>query len=337
MSVRLAAALMLAVAAMAAPAVAPAIAHGPSHPGDARIRAVADPAPIAGLAVQAAHSLAPQLTLRNDSGHVVEILDDAGRAFLRIGPGGVEADFNAVAFYRTYSTAGLTPPLAAGADAPPAWSRIADEPSWGWFDPRLSEKAAGADAAALAAATKNARRSAGPVSFGTWSAPMLIDGAPSALTGRFEVAVGEAAVPEPTIERGPPQGWSARIAPGAHPALMLSRLGPEQKGPGADDAALTVIGIDGEPYLRLDRDGAAINPDSATWRRYGRIEGLEAPPRAAGAEGVAWMNVTATPRFAFIDPRLTGEGAPDGRWSIPIIVDGARSVIEGVTARAKKP
>src|SRR5680860_1141193 len=81
--------VVCAVLALLSGWAVPAGAHG-ADPG---IRyQLTDVPEVEGLTVQVVRGLAGQLVLANTTDQVVEVLDDDGRAFLRIGPNGVEAD-----------------------------------------------------------------------------------------------------------------------------------------------------------------------------------------------------------------------------------------------------
>lgn len=91
---RCAVACAAALAALGAAAPV-ALAHGERDPA---VRAVVDAAP-AGLTARVAPGVAQRLELVNSTREPVEVLGEGGQPFLRIGPGGVEANVAAPAWY----------------------------------------------------------------------------------------------------------------------------------------------------------------------------------------------------------------------------------------------
>ncbi len=127
----------------AAVAFDPTLAAAPAgpaaaHDAAAEIRAeLGDVGPaFDGMTVEIATSIAPQLVVANPTPRRLEILDDDGTPFLRIGARGVEANVAAEAWYTTNDPFGTTVPQER-VKAEPRWERVADESSWGWFDHRL--------------------------------------------------------------------------------------------------------------------------------------------------------------------------------------------------------
>ncbi|MBW3536975.1 MAG: hypothetical protein KY395_04280, partial [Actinobacteria bacterium] len=99
-----------------------------------------EPALPEGVTIQVTRSVADQLVAENTSGVALEVLDDEGEAFLRIGPGGVEADVASPEWHRSNSPEGLpTLPDGVSETAEPQWVNVSPDPSWGWFDHRLHE------------------------------------------------------------------------------------------------------------------------------------------------------------------------------------------------------
>ena len=79
-------------------------AHGPEAKA-VKTRLDPLPAALAGVDAQVQTTVAPQLVVANDSDRTLEILDREGRAFLRIGRGGVLADLASPAWYRGQTAA----------------------------------------------------------------------------------------------------------------------------------------------------------------------------------------------------------------------------------------
>jgi hypothetical protein len=94
---------------------------------------------------------------------------------------------------------------------------------------------------------------------------------------------------------------------------------------------LVVLGYLGEPMLRLSAERVSVNGRSPTALADGLVKAP--PPRG-------WVVVGTGPSFAWHDHRL-GPTLPPGvsraRWSIPIVVNGHRSVLGGELERMRKP
>jgi len=98
---------------------------------------------------------------------------------------------------------------------------------------------------------------------------------------------------------------------------------------------VTVLGYLGEPAFRLDRAGLSVNVASPT-------------AVAVGLATRAQRIVAATPRWrlqrgrrsaVWHDARVQGlpPGVDQGRWSVPLIVDGRRTLLEGELRRLPPP
>ena len=294
---------------------------------DYRIRPVAEKSSLSGITVQAIQSNAPQLVIENKSGKLLEILDDDGRAFLRIGPDGVEGDMNASAFYNTYSTAGLQPPEnARDTTAAPDWKSLSKDQNWGWFDPRIAETAFTPSHTEVDAAKSNGKA----VTVASWSIPVRLAGELSSLDGRFELSSGPTTIATASITSNSIEGWSSRIIPGANPAIFIKR-----RKDGSDAQVLTILGEENEPYIQLSPQGVSVNIESETWRQYGRANGDFSGLSVDDGADPEWMSVSTSSAYTFMHPSLftqesTTENAPIG-WQISVDVDGQQEKIIGQT------
>lgn len=287
----------------------PATAHQPGH---GAYRAVVTPPTglLQGIIVQVHETLAPQVVLEYTGTQTLEILDDQGRPFIRIGPDGVQGDQNATAWYLTYSTATVPlPDSALDADAPANWRTVRAEPSWGWFDPRVNPKRA-----------ENGLRE--------WQIPVRVGGKPAAIRGRFEAKPRwrgrlEARLTATTL----PEGLSLQMVQGAPPAVLAQYRG---------QAPLLLLGQESEPYLRLSTAGVEANLRSETWRRYGRNQNLPLPQEAT--EEPVWALVSRQPSYTWLEPRAdyTGKepraGSPRKQvktWSLPLRVGDQELTLQG--------
>lgn len=263
--------------------------------------------PVAGLRVQLYDdAVAPHLVVENLTDAPLEILDAQGRAFVRITPHAVEADLAAAAWYRSLSPGGA----AAAPDAiqpEPRWQSVRGQPAWNWFDPRLERKAPG-----------------------PWRIPARHGGQPIEIQGHFtrEPPAG-AFVARLTTSAALAPDVRVELVPGRPPELFLENNGVE---------AVTVIGAQAEPFVRITVQGVEANLASATWQDLGRYKGLAEP--SEGPE--RWQRIALVPRFAWLEPRAgmpAGSpvaGAPDNTrskvkgWQVPVLVGRRMTAIQGV-------
>ena len=167
--------------------------------------------------------------------------------------------------------ASAVPEAARDPAAPARWRAVSNAPDWGWFDPRLST--------ARVAVPEAVREREQPAELGAWSVPVRLDGAAAAIAGHFRYR------PAPhgsyLASLSPPADFPAdlhlRLLPGALPAVWLDNRGGHQ---------VTVLGLEGEPYLRVGARGVEVNLRSShlaplwpgqRWRRAGRRPAGPAP------------------------------------------------------------
>ena len=310
------------------PAVA--FAHGPDAGGEFDVRLDPLAPELAGVRAQVHRTVAYQLVIENTTDRVLEVLDERGIAFIRIGPTGVEGNLAAPAWYRGYAPDGRVPPsllerIKAGKPPEARWVRARREPTWGWFDARL-------DAEANETA-HDARR---------FEVPVRIGGVASALRGQF--------VPQPKRTGT----LSARLlsprelAPGVHISLVPGRAGSfllQSESP----EPITVLGRDGEPFVRLTSAGVEANLHSATFAEAARLRGgasLALEPQADAPPH--WERLTNVPSYGWVDLRTAyaesdvAEAVATGgkrvellRWVVPVRIGAAEDApvvrVEGVT------
>jgi len=166
------AALGLAIAGGLAPAVASA--HGPDTGAELDVRLDPLAPELAGVRAQVQRTVTHQLVIENTTERVLEVLDERGVPFVRIGPEGVEGNLASPAWYRGYAPDGRVPPdllerIKRGEPPADRWVRARREPTWGWFDARV-------------AVDEHASAAHGPRRF---EVPVRIGGVASALRGQF--------------------------------------------------------------------------------------------------------------------------------------------------------
>jgi hypothetical protein len=256
------------VAALSLAVARPAPAHETAA-GDVVPTVDALPARLDGVTVQLRRTLAHQLVVENRTGRVLEVLDEHGAPFLRLGPAGAEVRRK------------------------DGWARVATIPAWGWFDRRLDPRGI---------AVPHRTRDAGvPASVAAWTIPMRLGGVPVALAGHFRfvpLASGRVG-PRLTSPAEPFPGVHVSLVPGRVPALYLENGGTEP---------VVVLGTSGEPFLLIGADGTSANVRSPTWRRTGKaaVTDVDAPTDPGAAP--EWQLQSRSPRYAWIEFRAQATG-----------------------------
>ncbi len=310
--------LLLAAAALAVARIASAHDAG----GASDVVPVLDPLPpaLAGVTIQLRHTLAHQLVVENHTRKVLEVLDEAGAPFLRLGPAGAEADLGAPEWYRTLRAADVVVPERA--DAGPAWTRIATAPAWGWFDRRIRP-----EHAVVPHLLHDAGMSA---TVGRWSIALRLGGVATAVTGVFRyVPPARGAFRARLVSPSEPlPGVRVSIVAGRVPALYLENAGAEP---------VMVLGSAGEPFLRIGPDGTSANVRSPTWLASGKAAEMLQPVRADASGEPSWQLQSASPRYAWIEPRAAPPAAdvPPSpgtvrEWDVPVRRGRTSARVHGV-------
>ena len=272
-------ATLLAVLAVSGPAAA--------HQADPRVSATVDeidPALPADVVVQAQAGLASQLVVANPTATVLDVLATTGEPFLRISSAGVLANLSSRDFFTTSNPNGAAAGApAAGQAAPPRWVQVSRGSSWGWYDHRLHPP--GLDAPA------DDRRE---VRLAQWTVPLQYGGRPVEVRGAvlFRPLLGSFLV---TADPAP-EGLVVQALPGKLPGLFLSN--PER-------LPVTVLGRDGEPFVRFGDRGVEVNVVSRT-----HVEDRQARGMPAGPPG-------PVPRFELVAPGATSYTWLDARLRYP--------------------
>jgi hypothetical protein len=222
-----------------------------------------------GLEVRVVHLGAPALAVRNDTASTLSILDDSGRAFLRIGPRGVFANVESAMAYRSIDPSSDSVPDGLGGAS--RWARISEGRTWTWFDPRLLF-APGA---------------------GSWDIAMELNGRRISASGGFEPLeshghfVTELEVPKV-------DGLDVRVADGPVPALFVNN---------GSEETLHVEGQAGEPFLRIGPRGVWANMLSPTYYTSGAQTILPVPAKADPAAPPRWKQISEGPVWGWLERR----------------------------------
>jgi hypothetical protein len=285
------------------------------------------PPRLAGITVQLVRTLDNEVIVENRTGAVLEVLDEAGTPFLRLGPAGAEANLAAAAWYRTASAGeAAIPERARSGGAAPEWVRVSTTPAWGWFDRRLRRDPPASPPPGRAPSTPRegvAER---------WRIPMRLAGAPVTLGGHFRVAspVGGRFEARLTSGDSPLPGVRVSLVGGRVPALYLENTSDEE---------VVVLGDAGEPFLGIGPSGTRANVQSPTWRHSGKAAVTLAPVPVDPATEPVWQLAAPVPRYAWIEFRAGAPvNAPAGatrrgvvrRWRVPLRRGRARAEVRGV-------
>lgn len=303
---------LLALGSPAAPVLA--------HEADPRVVTVVDaltpPLPPE-VVLQAQAGIATQLVAQNPTATALDVLGTDERPFLRISSAGVFADLETADFFTTSNPNGAVPP-GSGGGGTPRWAQISAGDSWGWYDHRLHP----AGVRAPADPTRPARLSEFevPVRYGEQRSSVLGHVQFVPLLGAFQV----------TAEAAPP-GLVVQALPGKLPGIFLSN--PERM-------PLTVLGSNGEPFLRFGADGVEVNENSRTHVEDRQARGLPAGLPSAepgfrlvapGGTSYTWLD--ARLRYPSDLPpesvlRATGTTAV-ADWSVPVELAQGRDQLRG--------
>lgn len=124
------------------------------------------------------------------------------------------------------------------------------------------------------------------------------------------------------------EGLSAMILDAPRPGIMLRYKG---------EKPLTVLGTDGEAFLRFTRTEVAVNTNSPSWRSLPNRSPATEPVSGDGQQAghTSWMTLSQSGSFGWLDPRLnaledshSGDGSQT--WSIALgTADGGTDHIGG--------
>jgi hypothetical protein len=308
--------VLVAVLASMGFMVAPAAGHEADPRLETTVDEVVPPLPAA-VVVQAQAGLAAQLVVDNPTPTVLEVLATGGEPFLRISSAGVQANLSSPDFFTTSNPTGATAGVPDAATSP-RWVQISTGSSWGWYDHRLHPPGLGPP--------PDAER---PARLAGWVVPLRYGDQPVEVRGsvRFQPLLGTFLV---TADPAP-DGLLVQALPGKLPGLFLSN---PQRLP------VTVLGRDGEPFVRFTERGVEVNVASRT-----HVEDRQ-------ARGVPVGPPEPTPRFELVEPGGTSYTWLDARlrypqelpppdvlmadrptvvddWQVPVLRDGQQGELTG--------
>lgn len=121
-------------------------------------------------------------------------------------------------------------------------------------------------------------------------------------------------------ERADIAGLSAMILDAPRPGILLRYNG---------DTPLTVLGLDGEDFLRFTRSEVAVNINSPSWKALPNSTSLADTGELDERESdqAAWVTLSQSGNFAWLDPRLdvlkdAHEKREPQAWSIALALAG---------------
>ena len=298
-------ALLLAAVLVGAPPAA-------AHEADPRVVTTLDevtPALPATVVVQVQAGIATQLVASNPTPTVLEVVGTSGRPFLRLSASGVLADVATEEFFTTSNPNGAAPRTAR--DGPPKWVQVSRGSSWGWYDHRLHPE--------QLQAPEDVQREA---RLGEFEVPLRY-GAQEVLargTVRFRPLLGSFLVSADAA----PAGLTVQALPGRLPAVFLSA------DAGTD---VTVLGRDGEPFVRITDAGVEVNERSRTHVEDRQARGQVAGPPSTtpafrlvgpGSRSYTWLDARLRyPRDLPPEKALRADGPTEVEaWRIPVQVTG---------------
>lgn len=267
------------------------------------------PSALAGVQVQLTETLAPQLLIANPTGKTLIILGKDGQPFLRMGPQGTEANTRHPDWLKTYLPGGL-PGRKPEAGTTPQWKIVKKTPNWGWFDARLQP------------ADSKAGQS--------WRIPVLLDGKASAITGSFQATL-QKGYWQASWTRLPtlPAGVSLMLIPGQPYGLMLSNSSAQ---------AVTVLGRQGEPFIRVSAQGTEAHLASPLWQETAAQQGLRSKTGLRSEKASPWLKLNSAQRHTWIEPRTRGRSGQTQplKWEVRLQVGQQTLVAQGVSRWVSK-
>jgi len=260
------------------------------------------PEAMAGVHVQLAHTLAPQLLIKNTTPKTIEILAQDNKPFLRFSSKGAEANVRHQTWFDSYLPGGLPgkkPEAGEGAD----WRVVSSNNTWGWFDLRLRPEKISA----------NSR----------WSVPVLVNGKLTKIEGEFVPALQKGAW-QASWDKPPalPEGVRLQLVPGQPFGIMLvSNL----------KTHVIVQDRDHQSFLRVGPKQTHANTGSQLWRETTTQLGLL--DAAQGAKP-RWQLISGGGRYTWLEPRTQPTDMTSKKphqWHINLVIDNKMYRVDGTS------
>lgn len=124
------------------------------------------PEPVPGVSTVIVPGGSQGILLTNDTATDVVVLGAQGEPFLRIGPGGSDANLRSPTWQSIQAAQGEATDVTPDPAAPPQWSQVSGQHVYAWVDPRPASTLRTSDLALLTRPAVVAR----------WSIPLLVDG-----------------------------------------------------------------------------------------------------------------------------------------------------------------
>jgi len=327
--VRSSAAALLSLLLLLAGGAATAGAHGESSPTIQTLVDEVDPG-VEGLEFRVVRGRSARLAALNRTGQDLVILGRGDRPFLRIGPRGVYADVNSLDWYRSGNPDGIaTPPPEARIGGPPRFEPVVARSSFAWFDHRLHPGTVRVPREALEA-QRTAR-------LDDWTVPARLGDEQLEVRGHVEYRPLLGAVGAELLSSSEPlPGVQVTLLQGPLPGFFLLNLG---------DRPVTVIGKEGEPFVRIGPRGVEVNLRSPTHLDDQFARGETPPVSADAGAPPRWRRMAPDARYAWLDtralyarqrpPRQVAEGGRRvvlKRWAIPLEAGANRVELRGATS-----
>jgi hypothetical protein len=156
-------------------------------------------------------------------------------------------------------------------------------------------------------------------------------------TTLLATALLAAAAPPPASAHLGRPGYAAtvRAVEPATPGLRVAVLGGDDQlsVTNATNSTVTVLGDDGEPYVRFapEHGAVAVNLNAPSlYRDGGELEAAAAPASATPTATPRWQVVARHGTYAWHDVRIRGAA---GAWTVPLRADGRTVTVRGTLTR----
>lgn len=127
---------------------------------------------------------------------------------------------------------------------------------------------------------------------------------------------------------------TSRSAPGV--GVELGVGGQWIRVTGRTGATVTVLGYAGEPFVRIDAGGVAVNRRSTAAADNPRL--LSVPVQVDPSAAPRWVPISSEASIAWSDDRLTrGSGGGTATWTIPVRVAGDSAHVRGTRTYVSPP